>query len=124
WFSCFRKMGERDYRRQSELFEKHDLPLDVVVVDTDWHRDFWFGFDWNKRLFPDPDRFAAWLREKNLRAPFNVHPGALSRKDSGRAEFLRRSGAEERVFTEQDAPHWMFKGNQPIDHLDRRQADA
>ncbi len=122
WFSCYRKMGEKDFRRVHEDFRSRDLPLDVVVVDTDWHREFWHGFDWNTRLFPDPDRFAAWLREAGLRAAFNVHPAWIPTRDSRLPEFLRRAGVDPDPHDIDRAPTFFQENCHPVDLFDRHQA--
>lgn len=124
WFSCYRQMGEKEYVKLLKDFQKHDLPLDVAVVDTDWHRDLWFGFDWNKKLFPKPKRFAKWLKQNKIVAPFNVHPGALPGTDSRLPEYMEKSGCEENLYTEENTPHEFFLNHQKVDLLDPDQAQA
>jgi len=124
WFSCYRVMGEKEFVKLKNDFDKYDLPLDVVVVDTDWHRAYWHGFDWNKKLFPDPKRFARLLKDKDLHTAFNVHPEYIPKGDSGLPEFLRRTGAEEVYTDDATAPFPNHKNCLPIDMLDRDQALA
>jgi alpha-glucosidase (family GH31 glycosyl hydrolase) len=117
-------MGEREFRKLKNDFTRHDLPLDAVVVDTDWHRDFWHGFDWNLRLFPDPDRFARFLREHSLHGAFNVHPEFIPETDSRFPRFLKRAGVPKRILDKASAPHPFHAGCQFIDLFDKRQAEA
>ncbi|NLX12713.1 MAG: hypothetical protein GXY44_03550 [Phycisphaerales bacterium] len=124
WFSCYRTMGERSYHQLADGFRRHDLPLDVVVVDTDWHREYWYGFDWNRRLFPDPRRFARWLRQRGLHAVYNVHPGFVPQRDRRLPDFLRRTGQTARILDEQTAPSHFEIGCHPVDFFDRREARA
>lgn len=124
WFSCYREMGEKDYRKLKADFDRHGLPLDAVVVDTDWHKYFWHGFDWNKKLFPNPTRFRDWLRKNGLHGVFNVHPAYIPEKDSRLPGFLERTGAERRILDERTAPNRFHKDTQPIDLFDRTQAEA
>ncbi len=124
WFSCYRKMGEAAFKRIKEDFDKYNLPLDVLVVDTDWHRYCWHGFDWNRRLFPDPERFARWLRAHDLHASFNVHPQYIPKNDSRLKEFIERSGATETYLDEQTSPHPFFNDCLPVDLYDKKQAMA
>jgi alpha-glucosidase (family GH31 glycosyl hydrolase) len=123
WFSCYRRMGEEQFRIEKRLFDRHQLPLDVVVVDTDWHRFFWHGFDWNTRLFPDPDRFGAWLREEGLHAAFNVHPLTIPAGDSRLPRFLRESGARHHIMTKEESDRFRA-GCQAVDLFDKRQGEA
>jgi hypothetical protein len=61
-----------------EPYAQHGLPLDVLVLDMDWHTltapswhpsmqncTGWGGFSWNKKLFPDPQGFQEWLHSSN-----------------------------------------------------------
>lgn len=65
-----------------ERFELERIPFSVAVIDMDWHLvdidpqygSGWTGYTWNRELFPEPQRFLAWLHEKGLRVTLNVHP--------------------------------------------------
>ena len=51
----------------------YDIPLDVLVIDMDWHytepgKGGWSGWTWNKRLFPDPGRLLADLKKEGVKA--------------------------------------------------------
>ena len=71
----------------------HETPLDVLVIDMDWHPTFgmhwwdkrvdqsghtlgWTGYSWNKLLFPDPTQFLAHIHQEGLKATLNMHPGS------------------------------------------------
>lgn len=124
WFSCYRRMGQRAFERLADSFDQHDLPLDMVVVDTDWHRGFWHGFDWNRRLFPDPPAFFAMLRERGIHCTFNVHPCHIPAGDSKAAEFRRRTGSTAPVLTEATASHPFFAGCFRADLMNPAEAEA
>lgn len=124
WYSCYQVMGERHFRKIAVEFEKRDLPLDAVVVDTDWHREFWHGFDWNRKLFPDPGRFRDWLEKRGLHTAFNVHPNFIPANDDRLEEFLERGGAEKKILGPDEAPHPFMEGCQRVDLFDQRQAEA
>ena len=62
-------------------FQSHEIPLSVCIVDMDWHitdtgndSSGWTGYTWNRELFPDAQRFIAWLHEQGLRTALNLHP--------------------------------------------------
>ena len=57
-------------------FAAHDLPLDVLVLDMEWHTKGWGGYDWERKLFPDPQRFLQDLRAKGLKIACNLHPNS------------------------------------------------
>jgi hypothetical protein len=75
WWSRYWEYSENDLRQIVTDFEAHDLPLDVLVIDMDWHTpDGWTGYTWNKKLFPDPPGFLSWVHERGLRSTLNLHP--------------------------------------------------
>ncbi|MBN1872638.1 MAG: DUF5110 domain-containing protein [Anaerolineae bacterium] len=75
WWSRYWDYSEQDFRDLVAEFEKYDVPLDVFVIDMDWHTpDSWTGYTWNRELFPDPPAFLHWLHEKGLRVTLNLHP--------------------------------------------------
>ena len=66
-----------------EDFDKENVPFSVAVIDMDWHRvddvdpkygSGWTGYSWNKKLFPDPERFLGKLHARGMKTTLNVHP--------------------------------------------------
>ena len=56
------------------------IPLDVVILDMDWHVKFdgstqniWGAYSWDERLYPIPEAFVAALSAKNLPMMVNIH---------------------------------------------------
>jgi alpha-glucosidase len=75
WWSRYWAYSEQDLKDLVGEFERHDVPLDVLVVDMDWHTPHsWTGYTWNRELFPDPPAFLKWVRDKGLRVTLNLHP--------------------------------------------------
>jgi len=75
WWSRYWAYSAQDLEDLVHDFEKHDLPLDVLVIDIDWHTPHsWTGYTWNRELFPDPLAFLKWVHEKGLRVTLNLHP--------------------------------------------------
>ena len=74
WYSKYQKYNEQDFKDLVTEMEDNDVPLDVMVVDTDWHINGWTGWSWNKALFPDPSEFLGWLHNKDLKVTLNLHP--------------------------------------------------
>lgn len=75
WWSRYWAYSEQDLRDLVAEFEAHDVPLDVLVIDMDWHTPHaWTGYTWNRELFPDPPAFLKWVHDKGLRATLNLHP--------------------------------------------------
>ena len=75
WWSRYWPYSEADVRALVAEFRARDLPLDVFVLDMDWHtEDSWTGYSWNRELFPDPRGFLRWLHEQHLHTTLNLHP--------------------------------------------------
>lgn len=89
WFSRYYPHSDADYREIVDRFASSGTPLDVLVLDVDWHRHGWEGFDWNLDLIPDPRGLLKWMHERGIMVGANVHPGGLPDEDSGAAEARR-----------------------------------
>ena len=75
WWSRFWAYTDDDLRELVAAFRAHDFPLDVLVVDMDWHTPgTWTGYTWNRELFPDPAGFLGWVHEQGMQATLNLHP--------------------------------------------------
>lgn len=75
WWSRYWAYHESDLRQLVDDFGAHDLPLDVLVIDMDWHLPgSWTGYSWNRELFPDPRDFLDWLHARGLHTTLNLHP--------------------------------------------------
>ncbi len=75
WWSRYWAYSAQDLQDLVRDFERHDLPLDVLVIDMDWHTPHsWTGYTWNRELFPDPLAFLRWVHDKGLRVTLNLHP--------------------------------------------------
>jgi alpha-glucosidase (family GH31 glycosyl hydrolase) len=93
WWSRYWSYTDQELEDLVKGFQTHDVPLDVLVIDMDWHPTFgkhwwdkdvdasghslgWTGYSWNKLLFPDPTAFLAWVHQQGLRATINMHPAS------------------------------------------------
>ncbi|MFF7291778.1 alpha-xylosidase [Microbacterium sp. NPDC008134] len=56
-------------------FAERDLPLSVFHFDCFWMREFnWCDFEWDPRVFPDPEGMLARLHARGLRVSVWVNP--------------------------------------------------
>ena len=82
WWSRYYKYTEESYLELMDEFKKRNLPFSVAVIDMDWHLvdidskygSGWTGYTWNKKLFPNPERFLEKLHQRGMRVTLNVHP--------------------------------------------------
>jgi len=112
WWSRYWSYTDQEFEKLIQGFRTHDMPLDVLVIDIDWHPTFdeypptnkldasghklgWTGYSWNKLLFPDPDRFLASVHEQGLKATVNLHPASgVQPWEDGYPEMARASGID------------------------------
>lgn len=99
WWSRYWSYSDAEMRKVVEDFKGYNIPLDVLVVDMDWHwvepgKGGWTGYTWNDRLFPSPDGFLKYLKDNDLKITLNLHPAdgvpAYEDKYGQLAEFLGR----------------------------------
>lgn len=83
WYSKYQRYKEQDLRAIVSDIKTKKIPIDVLVIDMDWHMDGfnnrtdqtqWTGWTWNKSLFPDPQGFISWLHSQDLKTTLNLHP--------------------------------------------------
>lgn len=74
WFSRYWPFTDEDYRQIIREYRERNFPLDVIVMDMDWHREGWTGWSWNKKLIPDPKALLRWFHEQGLQVTLNLHP--------------------------------------------------
>lgn len=101
WWSRYWSYSDNELRDLMSQFKRYDVPLDVLILDMDWHltdsmnaksldefgqRKWWTGWTWDKSLFPDPEKFLKWTESKKLEVALNLHPA------SGVAPFEARYG--------------------------------
>lgn len=82
WFSLYDQMHDTDYQNLVQQFDQLELPLDVLVLDVDWHLAGWCGWDWNEQFFPNPQAFLQWAHSAGLHIGANVHIEGVSPQES------------------------------------------
>ena len=87
WWSRYWIYNDDEIRSLVNQMKSFDIPIDVFIIDMDWHetwgltsmpykRDFrgWTGYTWNRKLFPYPEKTLDWLENQNLKTALNLHP--------------------------------------------------
>eukprot|EP01091_Cochliopodium_minus_P014921 TRINITY_DN5176_c0_g1_i1.p1 TRINITY_DN5176_c0_g1~~TRINITY_DN5176_c0_g1_i1.p1 ORF type:complete len:906 (-),score=217.02 TRINITY_DN5176_c0_g1_i1:46-2763(-) len=63
-----------DVKKVVENYRDRDLPLDVYVIDMDWHvKPYWGSYTFDSRLFPNPKYTLDWLHDQGLHVALNLH---------------------------------------------------
>jgi alpha-glucosidase (family GH31 glycosyl hydrolase) len=93
WWSRYWAYSDQELNNLVRGFHENDVPLDVLVIDMDWHLNRsqleamhevdqsgqslgWSGYTWNPLLFPDPKAFLDHLHEEGLKVTLNLHPAS------------------------------------------------
>ncbi|MCF0199016.1 MAG: DUF5110 domain-containing protein [Bacteroidaceae bacterium] len=84
WYSRYWAYSQSDFMRLVSEIEANDLPLDVMIMDMDWHKSGWTGWSWNKSLIPNPTNLIDYFHNHGLRTALNLHPadGIASYEDN------------------------------------------
>lgn len=93
WWSRYWAYSDQELDELVRAFHENDVPLDVLVIDMDWHlndvqlkqmhqadqsghRLGWSGYTWNPLLFPHPSPFLQHLHNQGLKTTLNLHPAS------------------------------------------------
>lgn len=75
WNSKYYAYTEEEAKQLILNYERHEVPLDVMVIDTDWRScEHGWGYDINTKLFPDMERFLDFAHSHGVEVCFNDHP--------------------------------------------------
>jgi len=93
WWSRYWAYTDKELEELVEEFDRRGLPIDVLVVDMDWHLEGWTGYTWDRRYFPDPKEFLSWAKAKGLKVTLNLHPAdGVGRHEEQFANMARALG--------------------------------
>ena len=130
WWSRYWQYSDNELRDLVGKFRRISLPIDVLIVDMDWHKTWglswynsrlddygqmvgWTGYSWERELFPSPANFLRWTENERLKVALNLHPASgIQPNEDAYDAFVEEYG-------------WPEKGKSVPFHLDeRRWADA
>ncbi len=73
WYSRYWPYTSKEFRKIVDEYREHNFPLDVMVLDMDWHREGWSGWSWNRELLPDAEALLSSLHQQRLFVSLNLH---------------------------------------------------
>lgn len=102
WYSRYWPHTSAEYRGIVADYHTHGFPLDVMVLDMDWHsasaRGEWTGWSWNRDLLPDAEELLAWMHAQGLAVTLNLHPAdGVGPREDRYESFMRAQGADPRT---------------------------
>lgn len=76
WNSRYYKYTQAEAEEMIDTYIRKRVPLDNMVIDTDWREacDRGIGYDINTKLFPDMKGFFDYAHSKGVEIMFNDHP--------------------------------------------------
>ena len=75
WYSRWYDYKDYELKELIKKYNDNDLPIDILVIDVDWHKSNWNGYDWRKSSFPEPEEFIKYIKSKGIKIALNDHPG-------------------------------------------------
>jgi len=92
WWSRYWEYSESELRDLVADIRSHGIPMDVLIIDMDWHHTHnfswqtrldpfgqlvgWTGYTWNEALFPEPEKLLGWTEREKLKVALNLHPAS------------------------------------------------
>jgi alpha-glucosidase (family GH31 glycosyl hydrolase) len=74
WWSRWFDVNNKDVLDIAEAYDSNRIPLDVFVIDMDWHtKDAWGGWTFDSHLFPFPADSMESLGALGLPVTLNTH---------------------------------------------------
>jgi len=95
WYSRYWPYSSQDYKDLIKEYHENDFPLDIMVMDMDWHKDGWTGWSWNRKLLPDAEELQKFFDQNNIAVTMNTHPadGVKPHEDMYKA-FMQEMGVD------------------------------
>ncbi len=74
WWCRYWAYTDQELEGLVQAFDTMRVPIDVMVVDMDWHLAGWTGYTWDKGYFPDAAEFLKQMKRMDLAVTLNLHP--------------------------------------------------
>lgn len=97
WWCRYWSYSDSEMKELVNNMKSNNIPIDVAIIDMDWHnidgintrngfnntpKDImgqmkgWGGYNWNKELFPAPDKLLGWMEKRSVKNALNLHPAS------------------------------------------------
>lgn len=74
WYTRWYDLNAADVRKTVNDFASRSMPLDVFILDMNWHKkNDWSGYSWDRNLFPNPSDTMTFMHNRGLRVGANLH---------------------------------------------------
>lgn len=116
WNSKYYEYSDVTAKEVITDYEKHDIPLDNLVIDTDWRKIdgncfLGSGYEINDKLFPDMKGFIKYAHDKKVEIIFNDHPEPRNKKNVFEEEELNYRATNLTNLLELGLDMWWYDRN-------------
>lgn len=120
WYSRWWPYTDEEIIELIDEYDKYDFPLDIMVLDMDWHHNDWTyedneegnkhkatygyghaynlgwtGYTWNRNLIKNPRETIKTLHDRNIYVTLNDHPhDGIRTHEAGYEGFMRELGLD------------------------------
>ena len=83
WYSRYWAYTQAEFMQIVRDVENNDIPMDVLIMDMDWHKSGWTGWSWNTTRIPQPRTLINYIHNHGLKTALNLHPsdGVSTKED-------------------------------------------
>ena len=74
WYSKYQRYTSDDFMEIVNDVKRNQIPMDVMIMDMDWHTEGWTGWTWDRTAIPDPEGLIGWMHGNGLKVALNLHP--------------------------------------------------
>lgn len=74
WYSRYWAYSANDFKQIITDVETNSIPMDIIIMDMDWHKSGWTGWSWNTSKIPDPTGLINYMHDHGLKTALNLHP--------------------------------------------------
>lgn len=132
WYSRYWPYTSDEFRGILLEYRAHGFPLDIMVLDMDWHREGWTGWSWNRALIPDAEDLLSYFHQEGVQVTLNLHPAdGVGPHEDRYAAFMRALHTEPdgRVVAFDAAQREYMRAlfselHEPLEHPPGRSRDA
>ena len=90
WYSRYWRYTQNDFMNLIREIQSNKIPLDVMIMDKDWHTPGWTGWTWDTSIIPTPQALISWMHNRGIKTSLNLHPADGVDSDEAQFEQLRK----------------------------------
>lgn len=74
WYSRYWAYSQSDFLQIVRDVNTYKVPMDVIIMDMDWHKSGWTGWSWNTSKITSPKYLINNFHTNGLKTALNLHP--------------------------------------------------